>query len=469
MKTLMEYFADIAAIPHPSGHEKAIADYLEAFAKAQGLDYFRDSWENVVIRKPASPGYEGAGAVMLQGHTDMVPAAAEGKAFDFTKEPIELVWDGDIVRANGTTLGGDDGVAVVMMLHLLADKNAAHPALECVFTSQEETGLYGANGLDTSQLAAKYMINLDCGPEGYFLVSCAGGMRVRLHTSIARESLQGTAYKLHIGGLKSGHSGSDIHKERAGALMLSGLLLDALRAEGGRLISLECDFKDNVIPSNATVLFAMQSDPTAIVESFEKNAQAAYSVADAGLVISLSKDSAPEMLTQKDSDRLIDLLLLLPSGVASLSAAMPGLVETSSNISSSYMQGDAIDISISLRSSSDARKAWLFRKVQRIGEMMGMEVKAEGVYPGWIYEKDSPLRDLAVEIYERQSEKKAVVTGVHGGLECGIFKGKMPELDIIAIGPDSGGHHTADEWMSVSSLERVYGFVRELLESMKNI
>ena len=468
MKTLIEYFKDIAAIPHPSGQEGGIADYLENFAREKGLECHRDALHNVMIKKPATPGFEGVPAVVLQGHTDMVPAAEEGKDFDFSAQPIELVFEGDTLCANGTTLGGDNAVAVVIMLRLLADASAKHPALECLFTSQEEVGLVGAAGVDPAWIQGKYMINMDAGPEGAFLVSCSGGLGAHTSGPLSSEAVRGAVWQLKIAGLKSGHSGEDIVRERAGALKLMAIALDTLRRKGGaRLISLKSGDKDNVIPFSAIALFAMDGDPKNIVESFmREEAQPAYSVADPDIFAEIEAAKAESMLTEADSDRMIDLLVMLPHGVEAMSAAMPGLVETSANLARADIGPESYDIHISIRSASEQKKDWFFRRVEIMGKALGVPIQQQGRYPGWAYEKDSPLRDRAMEVYRRLRGKEPEVLGVHGGLECGLFKGKKADLDIIAIGPDAWELHTAKEGFSISSLERTAEFVRELLATM---
>lgn len=466
MKTLMNYFEDIAAIPHISGQEAALADYVEAFAQNLGLACIRDGMHNLVVVKPASPGYEEAGAVLLQGHLDMVGAKRDGVDHDFLLQPIRLVQQGDILQADGTTLGADDGVAVAYMLALLADATLRHPRLECVFTTQEETGLFGAQALDTSMLQATRMINLDAGPEGIFLVSCAGGCRVKLTRPLRREPSALPAWELRISGLKSGHSGADMPAERANALVLAGHILDRLRDQGLRIASIAGGDKDNVIPPAAQVIFVAEGDPTALVSAAAAEIRSTWEAADPGISITLSPAEAGEALCSEDSQAVADLLLLLPHGVVSLSAAMPGLIETSANLAAVHMDGDLV-LQMSLRSSADLRKAQILRRVERIAELCGAAVEVSGAYPGWAYQPDSPLRDRAVGVYQELFGQEPKVEGIHAGLECGVLKGKLPHLDILAIGPAYGAMHTPEEWLNIPSFNRYHQFLIKLLEELR--
>lgn len=465
MKSLMEYFYDIAAIPHISGHEQALADYIEDIAHQNNLQCLRDSVHNLIVIKPASSGYETSTPVLLQGHLDMVGVQKKGYTHDFLHEPIHLVQEGDILSAKGTTLGADDGVAIALMLALLADDTLRHPRLECVFTVQEETGLFGAQALDATPLKAARMINLDAGPEGIFLVSCAGGCRMRLTKALHWEQTSLSAWQMQISGLRGGHSGADIAAERANALVLAGTLLDALCGCGIQIVRIEGGDKDNVIPSEVNVCFVAEQDPTALFAQEIAAIRANWAVADPDIAITLSPAAAEQALCLQDSQAVTGLLLLLPHGVVSLSAAMPGLVETSANLAAIHMQ-EELCIQVSLRSSSEVRKAQLKRKVEQLAALFGACVEVGGEYPGWAYEAHSPLRQQAEEVYQTLFGVAPKIEGMHAGLECGVFKGKMPDLDILAIGPEHGEIHTPEEWLDIRSFHRYHKFLIQLLEKM---
>lgn len=466
MKTNLDYFLDLCKIPHGSGQEEGIADYLTAFAKEYSLRYERDDMHNVIIFKDASPGCENAPAVLLQGHTDMVNAKTEQSTHNFDTDPIPVVFDGDILRADGTTLGADNGVAVGTMLSLLADPDLTHPALECVFTVQEETGLFGAAAIDLSNLRATRMINLDAGPEGHFLISCAGGVRITLHKNITTEPVSGNVYRLDVRGLLGGHSGGLIHTGRANALKVLGQVLDALRESGARLCSLSGGEKENAIPYHATALFAMDSSPEATIASAGTLLRNSYATADPNLSLTIEPAKADAMLSLPDSNAAIDLLCTLPCGVRSMSPTIPGLVETSSNLGVAAIGSDGFSLQMSLRSSQDEQKHYLYREIQLLCQNYGVSLTPSGDYPGWAYEPVSPLRERCASLYKKMYNKEPVLRGIHAGLECGLFKGKMPALDIVAMGPTSGGGHSPDEWLDLPSFTRMREFTAALLAEL---
>lgn len=462
-QTPLSYFRALSAIPRVSGNEKAAADYVQSVAEAHGCTVLRDVMHNLIVKKPATPGYENAPAFMMQGHLDMVGEAAPGVCHDFAVDPIRLVEDGNILRADGTTLGADDGIAVALMLAVLTDDTVVHPALECVFTVQEETGLYGAMALDTSALQARTMLNLDAGPEGIFVTTCAGGCRVELTGSIAWEPAQQPVWSLEISGLCGGHSGSAISKQGGNALVLAGLLLDALQQEGACPGKIWAGDKDNVIPAAAMAEFAFASDPAEVLEPLIAEIYQTWKPTDPELTISWKRSENDRVLTRESADLLVDLLLNLPHGVVSYSTAMEGLVETSANLAVAKTHEETLELHLSLRSAADLRKTQLIRRVQRLAARMGLTCTLSGVYPGWSYAVDSPLRETAIAAYRAVYGSEPTVQGIHAGLECGVLKGAMPDLDIIATGPLYGDMHTPNEWMDIPSIDRTYTFVKELL------
>ena len=462
-QTPLSYFRTLSTIPRVSGNEKAAADYVQSVAEAHGCVVLRDAMHNLIVKKNATPGFEAAPAFMLQGHLDMVGEAAPGVSHNFATDPIRLVEDGEILRADGTTLGADDGVAVAFMLAVLTDDTLVHPALECVFTVQEETGLYGAMALDTSALQARTLLNLDAGPEGIFVTTCAGGCRVELTGAIEWEPAEKPMWTLEVSGLKGGHSGSAISRQGGNALVIAGMLLDALQQQGAKPGRVWAGDKDNVIPAFASAEFAFESDPAQALEALTAQICQTWKSTDPELSIVWKRSEASRVLSRKSADLLVDLLLNLPHGVVSYSTAMEGLVETSANLAVAKTHEESLEIHLSLRSAADLRKTQLIRRVQRLAERTGMTCSLSGVYPGWSYAVDSPLRDTAIAAYRTVYGSDPKIEGIHAGLECGVLKGAIPDLDIIATGPRYGDMHTPNEWLDIPSIDRTYAFIKELL------
>lgn len=465
-RTPMQFFETISAIPRVSGNEKALADFVEQLARDKGYAVRRDAMHNLVVVRPASPGCENAETFMLQGHLDMVAAVKDGVTHNFDTDPIELVRDGDILRANGTTLGADDGVAVAYMLAILEDDSVVAPRLECVFTVQEESGLIGVQAFDFTGLQATKCLNLDAGPEGVLLVTCAGGSRLKVLREISMEPAAGKAWEITIQGLRGGNSTAAIQKEQANALILSGVIADALRNQGGRLISLTGGEKENIMPTGATIKAAFDGDISTVLEPLRKEIQTAWDVADPEITIFWKQIEADRMMDSASSDAVIDLLQQLPQGILSKSAAFEGLVETTCNVGICKADAQGMEIAMSLRSASNFRKQQVQRKISRLAEVTGCKVEISGDYPGWSYQPESPLREACIEVFEAQYGRKPSVEGVHAGLECGVFKAAMPHLDIVATGPLYKEMHTANEWMDVPSFERTYAFILGLLKKL---
>lgn len=466
MHTPMELFEMLSAIPRVSGNERAAADFVQAHAQGLGLPFVRDNMDNIIVCKPAAKGWEDADTVMIQGHLDMVGEAAPGVDHDFARDGITLMREGDILRGDGTTLGADDGVAVAYMLALLEEDSLAHPRLECVFTVQEEIGLLGAMALDTSSLQAKRMINLDAGPEGVLLTTCAGGCRAKLRKPLSQQPIQGSGWRIVIDRLKGGHS-AQLQDGRANALMLAGMLADNLRGLGGRMVSLSAGDKDNVIPASATFTMALPMDPRDALAQLIEEIRNAWAHSDPNLRISLSPaENGSQMLSLEDSDTLIDLLLCLPCGIDSYCQNFPGLPETSANLASAHAEGAELTMGLSLRSSVDLKKHRLLRRIERLAAMHGCAVVFTGIYPGWPHDPASPLREICVDVYKEIYGEEPAVEGIHAGLECGVFKAKMPWLDIVATGPLYKEMHTPNEWLDCQSFDRTYRYLCEVLGAL---
>ncbi len=463
-KEFFVYFAKISAIPRGSGNEAGIADYLEAFAKEHGLTCLRDQIHNVMIKKPGSKDKQALPAVLLQGHTDMVCEKNAATVHDFEKDPIELVLDGDKLRANGTTLGADNGVAVAMMLSILADDTLVHPPLECLFTSQEEVGLVGAHAVDGSWITASTMVNLDSGPENTAIVSCAGGMRVDWTKRIAPEKASGEALKISLTGLMGGHSGSCINRHRANSIKLMGRILQALPPF--HLVSIEGGSKENAIPRECFVLLTTQH-PVELIDAAKAMAQTIrleLGEPDKGFQVTVDKtDDVKEQMSSKDTKDIVSLLMIAPSGVLSMSPSMEDLVETSVNLGIIKTQGNVVLFTFSPRSSVESKQDETETRLRLLGEAFLCDVRAYNRYPGWKYNPDSKARTILQEVYRGLFGSEINIEAIHAGLECGLLYSKAPQLDIIATGAEEHDVHTPDEWLYLPSVDRLYRIVTGLL------
>ena len=463
-ETFLRFFAEISQIPRGSGNTKGIADYLVDFAKARSLEFYRDESDNVVIKKPATADCIGRPAFIIQGHTDMVLQAASGVTKDMDNEGVELVFDGDFLRANGTTLGADDGIAVAYALAILDSSDISHPDFEAIFTSDEETGLIGATALDCSAINGKIMINIDSDVEGVFTVGCAGGRRVDISLPVAREALSHDKYTLIIDGLLGGHSGVEIDKGRTNA---TKRIAEYLAALGDiRLISLSGGVADNAIPPSATAEFISEKDPSVLSEIIDGLKAALPENAERETVTLIKSGCADSALTAESTDSLISLIREFPSGIIAMSEDIEGQVETSLNLGILRLGEDAASISFSLRSSKEKEKQALADRVRSIADSHGAVTSEHGDYPGWDYKKDSHLRDVMCRTYLEKYGKDAEVITIHAGLECGIFSDKIDGLDCVSAGPDAFDIHTPKERLSISSATRFWEY---LLDVIKNI
>lgn len=470
-REVLAFFEQLTAIPHGSRNTGAISDFLVSFARERGLAWRQDEAGNVVIRKPASAGYEAAPTVMIQGHMDMVAAKAEGSAHDFARDPLQLRVIGDRVYATDTTLGGDDGIAVAYALALLTDAEAEHPALECVFTVDEEEGMDGALALDPSDLKAEYLINIDSEEEGIFTVSCAGGNRCNLSLPFVREEQSGMAGTLCLTGLLGGHSGVDIDKGRLNAAKGMAEALTRLKRKAAFYAAeLTAGAADNVIPSAAKAKLLV---PASSVDAFVKAAAEAeaemkreWKDREPGFSLSWKPDgeSSLSCISPADLDRLLAFLNDLPNGVQAMSRDLEGLVQTSLNLGILRTEGAVLKVSFSVRSSVEEEKLAVCRRLrEQTKAQPGAEFEQTKGYSGWAYEPVSPFRDLAVETFRDLYGRDPETEAIHAGLECGIFKAKMPNLQILALGPDLYDIHSPQESFSLASVERVWQYLRELL------
>lgn len=470
-KNVFRFFEEMCAIPHGSYNTKAVSDWCVAFAKARGLEHYQDEMNNVILIKEASAGYEEAEPVILQGHLDMVCEKAPGCEKDMDREGLDLAVEGDYIYAEGTTLGGDDGIAVAMALAALDDDSLPHPRLEVILTTEEEVGMDGAMALDVSPIRGRKMLNLDSEAEGIFTVSCAGGSMAACGLPVARAPFGGDILRVRVEGLTGGHSGAEIHKGRANASMLLGRLLLAMAAETElRLVSADGGLKDNAIPvaAEAVVAAADGRKAKAAAERMAACFQVEYRRSDPMLTVTAEETAAAWLpMDAASTERTLCLLACAPNGVQTMSQDIHGLVQTSLNLGILKTEENAVTASFCIRSSVDSEKEMLKDRLACLLAQLGGRVSFSGEYPGWAYRPDSPLRELMTEVYREQYGREPKVEAIHAGLECGLLAGKLPGLDCVSIGPDLLEIHTPREKMSISSVQRVWAFVREVLKRSK--
>lgn len=472
-KRVFYYFEELCKIPHGSGNTKQISDYLVSFAKEHGLEYVQDEMNNVVIYKPATKGYEDAPAVILQGHMDMVCEKRPDVEHDFTKDPLNISVQDGYVTANGTTLGGDDGIAVAYGLALLESEDIAHPALEVLITVDEEIGLLGAEGIDCSVLKGKRLINLDSEAEGSLWISCAGGLSGISTIPVQRVEAEGQKAAVKITGLMGGHSGAEIDKKRANANVLMGRFLYSLQKETAyEIISLAGGQKDNAITreADAELLVEDINAVKACAEKLQKGFREEYAGTDEKITVEITDLGAAsaKVLHPTSREKVLFFLMEVPFGIQKMSGTIDGLVETSTNIGIVKLGEDEFLGSSSVRSSVEAAGVALSDKICYLTEFLGGEYTVQGAYPAWEYRKDSPLRDRMVEVYEEMYGEKPNVVAIHAGLECGLFYKKIEGLDCVSLGPNMKDIHTSEEMLDIASTERVWKYLVKVLEYLKN-
>lgn len=470
---LFHFFEDISAIPRGSANEKAISDYLVAFAEERNLWYHRDALFNVIIKKPASAGAKEKPAVMLQGHTDMVCEKLAGVAHDFTTDPLDLIIKDGVLSANGTTLGGDNGAAVACMLAILDDDTLTHPALECVFTTQEEIGLNGAEALDKSLLSARTMINLDSEDEGVATVSCAGGLRFGLTRPITRSKKEGMLLHLEATGLLGGHSGTDINKEHQNANLLMARMINHLfHNTDALLVDFNGGTKDNAIPreTSATLFYsdevaAKNAENLALALSADFSSEICpYEPAFQFLVS--TENGTADVISAEDGKAFITAMCLAPNGVQFRNMNLDGFTVTSLNLGIAATDETSASLVFAPRSSVATLMSALKEKLCLLAETFGFEVSMHGEYPGWSFAEVSPIRDVFVQSYKELFRDDLKIEAIHAGLECGLFSDAIPGLDAIAVGPTIRGCHTPDEHLPLDSFERFYELLTDVLKKL---
>lgn len=472
---VFEYFEEICNIPHGSGNTKRISDYLVRFALDHKLRCIQDDSGNVVIFKKASPGYESKEPVIIQGHMDMVCEKEDDVVIDFDKEGLRLTVSDGIVKAKGTTLGADDGIAVAYALALLDSDSIEHPPLEVVITVDEEIGMLGASAFDAGVLHGKTMLNLDTEDEGYLLVSCAGGATVNCTVSAKQKNIYGYSINISVSGLVGGHSGIEIHKGRASANQIMGRLLYKAVSEFDIYLSdIAGGLKDNAIPRSCSCNLILGEDQD--VYAFSEGLQAyadvikkEISITDPDALIEIECSPIADIYLAydiADTKRIITALYTLPGGVQKMSQNIPGLVQTSLNMGILKNLGDKVVMSFSARSSVASEKDELVSRIRCVMDAVSGSVSLEGEYPAWEYKEESRLRDLMIDIFKKQYEKEPIVYAVHAGVECGIFADKIPGLDCVSFGPELKDIHTPKETMDIASVQRVWKYLLEVLRSL---
>ena len=466
------YFEEICQIPHGSGNTKAISDYCVSFARAHNLNWIQDDSNNVIIFKNGSEGYEMSEPIIIQGHMDMVCEKENHADIDFEKEGLRLYVDGDFLKAEGTTLGGDDGIALAYAFAILEDDTLPHPPLEVVFTVDEEVGMRGAESIDLSMLKGRKLLNIDSDEESIFLTGCAGGLQADCMIPVTRTSSQGFLYEIRVAGLQGGHSGSEIHKERGNAAVLLGRILNGIREElPFSLETLQGGLKDNAIPREAgcTILLPDASDKSELerlVSSWQEVLKHEYRSSDPKVSVQCTEmeQKQTEVLDASSLTKVLFFLRTMPWGVQHMSPELEGLVETSLNPGIMKLEHESFSLCFSVRSSVTSRKYEVTERLAFLTEFLGGEINISGDYPAWEYRADSPMREQMAAVYRELFQEEPKMQAIHAGLECGIFSGKLENLDCISLGPDNFDIHTPQERLSISSAERVWKLLLEFLK-----
>lgn len=466
----LDYFKEMCSIPHGSGNTKMISDWLVKFAVDHNLEHYQDKDNNVIIIREAAKGYEDREPVIIQGHMDMVAVHDDDRNIDMEREGLELCEEGDFLFAKGTSLGGDDGIAVAYGLQLLADESLMLPRIELVVTVDEEVGMLGAETIDLSPLKGHTMLNIDSEDEGIFLVSCAGGARIDVTLPIMEVPAQGgIVYKISIGNLLGGHSGTEIDKGRANAIVIMGkilrklsdsrLLLGVANIKGGTADNAIANYCEAVILSKEIEPGLFEIIKFEVMEEYMSVEPDAYIHVDR---VQISPENMPWYLNENND--FTHFLTALPNGVIAMSHDIEGLVETSLNQGIIRMNSDGITVSISVRSNIDEKKQELIDNVLYVASLHGATSKVHGEYPGWAFRKDSPLREKMISVFEEMYKKTPKVEALHAGLECGVFAKKIEDLDCVSFGPDLFDIHTTKERLSLSSAQRTWEFILKVLQ-----
>lgn len=470
-KNVMKYFEEISRIPRGSKNEKEISDFLVKFAKDRDLEVIQDNFLNVIIKKPATKGFENVPSIIIQGHMDMVCEKNQGTNHDFLKDSLKLRVEDGWIKATGTTLGADNGIAVAFGLALLDSKDIPHPSLEVLITSDEEMGMSGAQNLDISMLNSKILINIDTEEEGELYVSCAGGARGVFEIPLTRVIKESEALHLKVRGLYGGHSGADIHLQRGNANKIIGRVLNALNKELELDLShLSGGAKDNAIPREADAIFTVNNKEKAleIIKNCEKTFKNELRVSDKGIILEIEDTKVEEVFDKKNTEKIISLLNLHPNGVCAISLDIENLIETSLNLGVISVKDSTIYFHSAIRSSILSKKLELIENLHLLGKTLNITFKDSAHYPAWSYRENSKIREIFINTFESINGKKPEIKAIHAGLECGLFDEKFEDIDMISFGPDIRNAHTPEEMVNIVSVERVWNYFLKAIESMKN-
>lgn len=474
-KAVFEYFEEISNIPRGSGNEKAISDYLLNFGRNLGLESIQDEALNIIIKKPGTQGYENAPTVIIQGHIDMVCEKNNGVDHDFEKDPLKLRIVDDYIYATDTTLGADNGIAVAYAMALLSSNDIPHPPLEVLLTTDEETGMSGAMAIKKEHINGKILINLDNEEEGYLLVSCAGGIRSKATINVDYQDINNKKLlKLNISGLKGGHSGMDIIKERGNSNKILGRVLKELtRDVKFNLVSLNGGSKNNAIPREAEAVISIDINDENTVIDIVNNWSTIISnelrSQDPGLKIEISvvNNENIKEFTDECTKKVIDLLYLYPNGINTKSVEIDGLVESSTNLGVLSTSEGIVEFDSAIRSSVPSLKEEIVLRSKTIVELLGGEFSTTSDYPAWEYNPNSQIREICQKVHKEMYGKEAEIVAIHAGVECGLFNEKLGDLDMISFGPNLYDVHTPDEHMSITSVRNCYEYLKAILKEIK--
>ena len=474
-KIVFSYFEEISQIPRGSGNEKAISDYLVNFAKELNLEVIQDEALNVIIKKPGTKGYENSKTVIIQGHMDMVCEKNKGTNHDFEKDPLKLRVVDDYVYATDTTLGADNGIAIAYGLALLASNDIEHPPLEVLITTDEETGMSGAMAVSKEHLSGELLINLDNEEEGQLLVSCAGGITSKSLVDIEWEKNENKiSVLLSIRGLKGGHSGIEIHKERGNANKIMGRILKELSSKVEfNMQSINGGSKNNAIPREADAVISINKcdldSVKEIVSNFEDILLNELKAQDPGIKITLEvvQDSLKKAFTRECTNKVVELLYLYPNGINTRSVEIDGLVESSSNLGVITTSDNTVEFYSAIRSSVASLKDEITLRIKTITELVGAKFDTTSAYPEWQYNRESALRDICQRVHTEMYGKEAKIVAIHAGVECGLFNERLGGLDMISFGPNLYDVHTPQEHMSISSVESIWKYLKAVLKELK--
>lgn len=474
-KSVFKYFEDISQIPRGSGNEKAISDYLVNVAKKLNLEVIQDEALNVIIKKPGTKGYENSKTVILQGHMDMVCEKNKGTDHDFQKDPLKLRIVDDMVYATDTTLGADNGIAIAYALAILESTDIPHPPIEVLITTDEETGMSGAMAISKDHINGEILLNLDNEEEGHLLVSCAGGIRSKHTLNVTLEDAGDYNNFLHIAvrGLKGGHSGMEINKERGNSNKIMGRILKSLLFLDYKLVSVNGGSKNNAIPREADTIIALKSEDVSkakeLINNWNPILLNELKTQDPGVNISIleNTEKVEKVFTKESTEKTVNLLYLIPNGINTNSVEIKDLVESSTNLGVVTTEDNKVEFDSAIRSSVASLKDEIVLRSKTIAELIGAEFETTAGYPEWQYDSESKVRGICQDVYKRMYGKDAKIVAIHAGVECGLFNEKLGKLDMISFGPDLYDVHTPQEHMSITSVKNVWDYLLEVLKELK--